>query len=165
MIIVINGPINSGKTTIGKHLSKKLPKSTFVDADFIVEEREGLELHEWIPLVIQETIRRGDHLISQGYENVIFSFPLYQEDYDQLHAHFGSELKCITLAPPLDECLKNRGDREILLDWELKRIKEMYKEGFHQSPFSDLTVDNSQQTPEETTAFIVSYLHGKGNKE
>ena len=64
----------------------------------------------------------------------------------------------ITLAPSLEECLKNRGTRE-LDDWERNRIKEMYQEGYQNRPFSDLIIRNDNQTPEQTAEIIIAFIN------
>ena len=63
----------------------------------------------------------------------------------------------ITLAPSLEECLKNRGERE-LDDWERNRIKEMYEEGYQNRPYSDFIINNDNQTPEETAEIIKGFI-------
>ena len=63
----------------------------------------------------------------------------------------------ITLSPKLEVCLQNRGTRE-LDDWEIKRIKEMYQEGYQNPEFSDLIIDNGSQTPQETLQEIIIFL-------
>ena len=64
----------------------------------------------------------------------------------------------ITLAPSLEVCLTNRGQRE-LADWEISRIKQMYDEGYHNREFADLIIDNSNQTPQETVDVILMFLN------
>lgn len=63
----------------------------------------------------------------------------------------------VTLNPPLEKCLVNRGARE-LTDWETKRIREMYAQGFNRFALSDLIIDNDGQTPEQTAETIVSFI-------
>ena len=61
------------------------------------------------------------------------------------------------LAPQLDICLQNRGERK-LTESEKQRIKQMYSEGYNRPEFSDLVIDNSTQTPIETLKNILYFL-------
>lgn len=63
----------------------------------------------------------------------------------------------ITLAPQLDICLQNRGERK-LTESEKQRIKQMYSEGYNRPEFSDLIIDNSSQRPIETLKNILYFL-------
>ena len=44
-IININGPINSGKTTVSKLLQEKLPDCLFVEVDELLSDEEQKERH------------------------------------------------------------------------------------------------------------------------
>ena len=70
----------------------------------------------------------------------------------------------ITLALQMEICLQNRGTRE-LDESEKKRIKEMYQEGYHNSKFADLIIDNSKQTPQETLQQILLFLGRENNDQ
>lgn len=66
----------------------------------------------------------------------------------------------VTLAPSLNTCLKNRGNRE-LDNWEKNRIIQMYEQKYHQPENSDLIICNDNQTPEETAKEIIKFLQVK----
>ena len=163
-IININGPINSGKTTISNLLRDKLPKCLFIEVDNLLsdEEEERLNLSReegWA-----ERVKRLDAIIAQekkmqNYENIIFAYPMTDKLYGEWKSWEDKDTKFIniTLAPKEEVCLQNRGDRE-LDDGEKARIKEMYKEGYHCSQFADLIIDNSMQRPEQTLQIVLNYL-------
>ena len=81
-IININGPINSGKTTISKLLQEKLPQSLFIEVDDLLsdDEQENLKLSReqgWA-----ERLQRLDKIIVQEknlrrYDNIIFAYPIW----------------------------------------------------------------------------------------
>ena len=61
--IVLIGFMASGKTTVGKALSKQLGVS-FIDTDEVVKEREGMPIHELFE-------RRGEHYFRQLESRVL----------------------------------------------------------------------------------------------
>jgi len=164
-IININGPINSGKSTVSKLLKEKLPNCFFIEVDDLLadEEQEKLNLSReegWA-----ERRKRLAQIIArekttQRYENIIFAYPMTDKIYHQWKSWEDENTKfiSITLAPDIEICLQNRGTRE-LSEAEKSRIKQMYKEGYHCSEFADLIIDNSKQKPEETTESIMDYLN------
>lgn len=163
-IININGPINSGKTTISKLLQSKLSQSLFVEVDELLldDEQEKLKLTReqgWV-----ERLKRLDEVITrekklQRYENIVFAYPMTKKSYHQwkLWEDENTKFINITLAPQLDICLQNRGERK-LTESEKQRIKQMYSEGYNRPEFSDLIIDNSSQRPIETLKNILYFL-------
>ena len=164
LILNINGPMNSGKTTVSKILINLLPNATFIEVDELMsdEEQEKLgltlqqgwrERHKRLNAKLQELKK------SREFETVIFAYPIADNTYQDWKAledeqtHFLN----ITLAPSLEECSKNRGTRE-LDDWERNRIKEMYEEGYQNRPYSDFIINNDNQTPEETAEIIKGFI-------
>ena len=153
-IININGPINSGKTTVSKLLVNSLPQALFIEVDDLLSDEEqaklGLSMEEgWA-----ERTNRLDKIIRQEkangkYQTIVFAYPispnLYQ-DWKSWEDKATSFIN-ITLSPKLEVCLQNRGARE-LDDWEIKRIKQMYQEGYQHPPCADLIIDNSCQSPQ-----------------
>ncbi len=164
LILNINGPINSGKTTVSKILVNLLSKAVFIEVDELMSDAEqeklGLSLKEgWA-----ERKKRLDEKLyflkqTKEFETVIFAYPITEESY-QKWAGFADETNRfinITLAPSLEECLKNRGTRE-LTDWERNRIRQMYEEGYQHRPYSDFIINNDNQTPNETAEIIKGFI-------
>ena len=163
-IVNINGPINSGKSTVSKLVAAKLPKSLFVEVDDLLsdeeQERLGLTMEKsWVERTNRLAKIVNEHKKSRKYEMIIFAYPIAQNLYDEwvIWSDEKDEFINITLAPKLEVCLKNRGNRE-LEDWEVARIKQMYEEGYHNRDFADLIIDNSNQTPKETVETILDFL-------
>lgn len=164
LILNINGPINSGKTTVSKILVQKMPKAVFIEVDELMsdEEQSSLELERqagW-----EERCRRLDSKLteykkSQVYDTVIFAYPATEKDFKRwaTFADDKTQFLNITLAPSLENCLKNRGTRT-LTEWEENRIRQMYKEGYHARDFADLIINNDNQTPEETADVILGVI-------
>ena len=163
-IVNINGPINSGKSTVSKLLIKKIDNSLFVEVDDLLSDEEQEALGLYMEAGWDERTRRLNILVNEykktkQYDMIVFAYPISQNLYEEWKS-FEDETTSfvnITLAPSLDVCLKNRGERE-LEEWEINRIKKMYDEGYHKRDFADLIIDNSKQTPKETVEVILEFL-------
>ena len=154
MIILLNGSINAGKTTVAKQLIQLLPRTAHVEVDSLREFIAWMPLAESIPLNLQNAVAVTRNFVAHGL-NVIVSTPISQEEYDYLRREFaplGIPIHCVTLNPDLAVTLTNRGTRE-LTEWERKRIPYHYKVGIN-SPQFGTVIDNTRQTPDETAREI-----------
>lgn len=163
-IININGPINSGKTTVSKLLHEKLSDCLFIEVDELLSDEEQKKMNLSRKKGWAERLKRLNTVIAQEkktrrYENIIFAYPMTDKTYHQwkLWEDENTKFINITLAPKLDICLQNRGERELSAQ-EKERIKQMYKEGYNHPEFSDFIIDNSAQTPTETLENILYFL-------
>ena len=164
LILNINGPMNSGKSTVSKILLNMLPNATFIEVDDLMSDEEQEKLGLSLQQGWQERHKRLNQKLqtlkkSSEYETVIFAYPIADNTYQDWKALEDTQTKFlnITLAPSLEECLKNRGTRE-LDDWDRNRIREMYGEGYQNRPYSDFIINNDNQTPEETAEIIRGFV-------
>lgn len=146
-VVLVNGPINSGKSTLGLALSRRLPETCFVDGD-------DHDAPDDAPLSVRidVALRRIEAQIvgAQG-RFLVVAYPLRQADFERIRAACegqGARLIVITLAPPLAVALADRGGRRLEPD-ERERIVEMYREGYHARPFSDLVLDTARLNPDQ----------------
>ncbi len=164
LILNINGPMNSGKSTVSKILVNMLPNATFIEVDELMSDEE----QEKLGLSLQQGWRERHKRLNQKlralkksheYETVIFAYPIADNTYQDWKMLEDNHTKFlnITLAPSLEECLKNRGTRE-LTDWERNRIREMYEEGYQNRPYADFIINNDHQTPKETAEIIKGFI-------
>lgn len=165
IIININGPINSGKTTIAKILAKKLRNSLFVEIDDLLNDAEQTQLKLGFFDGISLRLDRFDKILDEAISNqkldyIIFAFPMDKGNYTRWKNIINNRavFKAVTLSPSIEKCLTDRGTRH-LTNWEKDRIKIMYQENYHRPDETNLIIDNSNQTPEETTANILNYLN------
>lgn len=138
LVICINGSINSGKSTIARLLAARLA-ATFVEGD----DHDGHDLP--LKQMIIHAVRHLAAQIAEASQSLVIAYPLREEDYTTLRdaaASRGLELLVVTLSPPLDVALARRGAR-ILNNGERARIREMYSEGYHERPFSDLVIEGT----------------------
>jgi len=158
MIILLNGSINSGKSTVAKLLSKKLPNSAIVEIDSLRAMIEWLPIDKAVPINLENAVSVIRNFANKGL-NVIVPYPLSQKNYDYVISGLGGlnvKIHAFTLAPKLDKALSNRGERE-LSDLERDRIKHHYDIGIANPKFGEV-IDNSEQAPEETSDIIISKL-------
>jgi len=160
MIILINGTINSGKTTISKLLVRKLENTAHIEVDKLREFIEQIPLSEAvIEISLENAISVAKNFASRGF-NVIISYPLSMKNYEKIVGELSGhdeKIVVITLNHKLEKVLKNRGSRE-LNSWEIERIKYHYSIGLNTPEFPSIIIDNTNQAPEETVAEIVKYL-------
>ena len=163
-VVNINGPINSGKSTVSKLLVEKLNKALFIEVDDLLsdEEQEVLGLHMeagWKERTDRLYKLVNEYKKTKKYDVIVFAYPISKGLFDEWKTFEDDKTSFvnITLAPKLEVCLTNRGQRE-LEDWEINRIKQMYDEGYHNREFADLIIDNSNQTPQESVDEILRFL-------
>ncbi|MGF6227206.1 ABC-type protease/lipase transport system fused ATPase/permease subunit [Inquilinus ginsengisoli] len=154
-LICINGPINSGKSTVGRRLAGLLPGAVFVEGD-----NHGAPDEADLDTVIAIALARIEGLIASAGGDLVIAYPLRPQDYARLASaagRRGARLFVATLAPPMAVALADRGGRPLSAA-ERDRIVEMYAEGYADPAFSDLVLDNAGLTPEQTAAVLAEAL-------
>ncbi|MFA6185583.1 MAG: hypothetical protein WC720_05590 [Candidatus Shapirobacteria bacterium] len=161
MIILLNGSINSGKSTVARILAKKISNTANIEVDELREFVNFLPLEDSIKLNIENAALLAENFVKKGY-NAIITYPLYKADYDYLIEEFEStnqKIFVFTLSPKLEIALTNRGKRK-LTNWEIKRIKYHFDTGIPKPSFG-IIIDNSNQKPEETVEKILEIIESK----
>ncbi|RQZ19919.1 shikimate kinase [Burkholderia sp. Bp9031] len=152
-VIHVNGPINSGKTTIGRALARVLPDARFIDGD-------DHDAPEDAPFDVQWTIaleRLVMQIANASERYLVIAYPIGAAEFDRLRAACDARdarLFVATLAPPEAVAASDRGTRA-LMDWERQRVAEMYREGYAARAFSDCFVDTSKASADACAAEIV----------
>ena len=164
LILNVNGPINSGKSTVSKLLVQILPHAVFIEVDDLLSDDEEKKLGLTIQAGWGERLNRLDRIIADQknqhqYETIIFAYPMTENLYRRWSSHIDKDTRfiAITLAPSLEKCLTNRGTRK-LTDWEIGRIREMYNENYHRPINSDLIINNDAQTPHQTAQQVADFI-------
>ena len=137
LVIVINGTINSGKSTVGQGLAGRLPHTRFIEGD-----DHGVASSAPFEQMLDLAIGRLARRIRDTREHLVIAYPLRMQDYERrasASVAAGHRLMVVTLAPPLQVALGQRGDR-VLGEDERRRIVHMYEEGYHNRPFTDVMV-------------------------
>jgi len=159
MILFINGSLNSGKSTVAKLLAAKISNSAIIEIDALRKMIDWMPIDQAIPINLENAVSVIKIFTRHGISCII-PYPLSQKNYDYVMANLsgiGTDIRFITLAPPLAEALKNRNGKRELTDWEHERIKHHYAIGIHTPSFGE-SIDNSRQTPEETAEAILAKI-------
>lgn len=159
MIILLNGSINSGKSTVAKLLATNLTNSALLEIDSLRQIIEWMPIDQAVPLNLENALSIIRNF-SKHKIHVIVPYPLSQKNYEYLKNglnDLSTPIVVFTLAPTLEKALTNRGGRE-LDGWERERIKYHYKIGIHTPSFGEI-IDNSEQSPEQTAEYILKKIH------
>ncbi len=157
MIIFMNGALNSGKSTVAEILVKNLKNTANLEIDSLRQFIAWMPLSQSIPLNLENAISIIKNFARREI-NAVVSYPLSEKDFHYFEENLKDleeKIYAFTLNPKLDVVLK-RGKRK-LSDWEKKRIKYHYKIRINNPKFG-ITIDNTNQTPEETVKIILAYL-------
>lgn len=160
MIVLINGPINTGKTTVGRLLASVLPRTAHVEVDALREFIASVPLAEAMPINLENAACVTANLVRRGF-NVVLTYPLGDDDHAYLLDQFApldAPIHTFTLGPSLEVALRDRGGRR-LTPHERHRIRQQYAAGRHTPPFG-VRVDTGTLSPQETVAVIASHLRG-----
>jgi len=158
MIILINGSINSGKTTISKALVKRLKRTAHIEVDNLREFIDNVPLDEAISINIENAILVAKNLIEHKFD-VIISYPLNKQRTRKIVEalkEISIEIYYFSLSPKFEKALTNRGKRK-LTKWEIERIKYHYDKGVNNPGFG-IVIDNTNQTVEETVNEIMDNI-------
>ncbi len=161
MIIYIDGPTNSGKTTVSKLLCARSDRTIHVEIDDLRHFADCLALDEVIPFALEDAISVTRNWHARGFD-VVVSWPINSENHKifvEAMQNAGADLLTFTMFPREDVCLRNRAGRE-LEEREIYRIKQMYA-GLRLTGPIGIQIDNSDQCPDETVDKIVSKIAEK----
>lgn len=158
MIVILNGPINSGKSTIARILQNKIPNTAHVEVDKLRQFIKWMPGDEAFPLSIENAALVTRNLAKKGL-NVIFTYILTKEEYESVIdklKDLNTKIFTFTFSPDMNVTLRNRGTRE-LTEKEQKRIKYHYNIGIHNPSFG-VIINNTSQKPEETVEVILEHI-------
>lgn len=154
-IIVLNGPINAGKSTTGRALAALVADASFVDGDDHDAPDDAS-----LPVRIEASMVHIESHISFAKGVALFiAVPLRAQDYRRLRDKadsVGARLRVVTLHPPAEVAFSDRGGRILSAD-EIDRAREMYAEGYADRAFSELIVTD-MPGPEATARAIARDL-------
>jgi hypothetical protein len=156
MIILLNGCINAGKSSVAKALTQLLPQSAHVELDDLRHFMTWMPLNDQVFALTLEAAVAVTRVFAQHGLHVVLTWPMGEYEYDFLLAHLqplGQPLHTFTLDTELEVLLTNRGGRE-LTDKERRRIREQYADGRYRPAFGKI-VNNTHWTAEQTAQHIL----------
>lgn len=158
MILLLNGSINAGKTTIAKSIVKRSINFAHIEVDALRDFVRWMPLEETIELNIKNAVDIAKNFHDKNINSVI-SYPLSEDNFNyinELLLNTSIEVHAVALYPGIDKLKTNRGMRQ-LTDWEMQRIDVLHEEGLTKPCFGTI-IDNSEQTIEETTDRVLKSI-------
>lgn len=153
-VICINGTINSGKSTVGLAVAQMLARAEFIEGD-AHGAPEDIELDAMIDFAVERLARLIE---ASDKEVAVIAYPLRGQDVARLRvaaAKRQAGMLVVTLAPPIDVTLSNRGGR-MLSEHERMRICAMYEEGYAQRDFSDLVLTEVESVQDSARRIVAA---------
>jgi len=159
-VIQINGPINSGKSTVGRSLAVMLADARFIDGDDHDAAVISPGLEKWTIAMARIVCQ----IETASCRYLVVAYPIDYDQFEQILATCtkrAAQFIVVTLNPPLETALSDRGSRKLTF-WERKRIVEMYEDGYQARSFSSLFIDTSGRAPQDCAREIASYIERVG---
>ena len=156
MVILLNGSINSGKTTIGKEIAAMGVEFAHVEVDDLRHFISWVPLQESIEVNLKNAASVVKNFHEYGISSVV-TYPLSVSDFEFIGAllkNYEIEYCAVSLYPGIDKLKSNRGSRELSL-WELNRIDELHSDGIATPDFG-ITIDNSNLSVRETALKVLA---------
>ena len=168
MNIVLLGFMGTGKTAVGRYLSRRL-KMKFVDIDFVIEDRSGLSVKDIFQRhgqkhfrvlekqAIAEASRGDEQIISAGGGAV-----LDEENMDLLKEN--GFLVCLRARPEIiRDRVRDSADRPLLEKGDCpRRIEELLRERDRFYRKIPAQIDTSDISIEEAGERVISAYNNKG---
>ena len=165
MIIFLSGSINSGKSTVAKILATNITNVALLEIDALRSMIEWMPIEQAVSINLQNTISLVKNYCENNL-NVIVPYPLSKQNYDHIIGELknvDTDIYIFTLSPELEKIITNRGSRK-LNNAEIERIKYHYNIGINNPSFGEI-IDNTRQTPEETSEIILNKIKSINNKK
>ena len=161
MIILLNGCINAGKSSVAKALVRLLKDAAHIELDDLRHCMPALPFEGRVfTITLEAAVALARVFVPHGLHCVL-TWPLGQSQYDFLVTELeplGQPIHAFTLDTDLDVLLTNRGGRE-LTEYERRRIQEQYADGRHKPAFGTI-VNNTHWTADQTAQHILALLEG-----
>jgi len=155
MIILLNGCINCGKTTVAEAIVERSLGFAHIEVDTLRNFVSWMDLEKTFELNLKNAISIAKNFHEENIHSVI-SYPLSEDNFNYINELLaGSEIEvhAVTLYPGIEQLKTNRGTRE-LDEWEVERIDILHEMGLSTPCFGTI-IDNSQQSVTETTDSVL----------
>lgn len=156
--VFLNGPIGSGKTTLGRGLAAALGGG-FVDGDDCADHSKP-----WYAGIrtTSHTIVRAGFAVLETLPVVVIAYPLGCSSWIFYRRKFGDagvRPVFVTLRASYEN-ITAAGRGRVFTDWERERIRAMLREGYDRRAFSDLIFDTDAAAFDETLARLTEAVRG-----
>lgn len=158
MIIILNGPQNSGKTTIAKLIQKTIRQTAHIEIDSLRKFIYWMDGDDAFPLSIENAVLMAKNFVEKKLL-VIITYIFSDEELKNAVTELkktGKPVYIFTLSPKIEVALTNRGTRD-LKEYEKERIKYHYNVGIHKTSIGEI-INNTNQLPEQTAEIILEKI-------
>lgn len=160
MLILINGNINAGKSTVAKILTEKIPNTANVEIDSLRHFIAWMPIEESVPLNLENAASVINNFAKRKM-NVVVNYPLSKKNYEYLVSRLDipkAEIQVFSLNPDIQIILNERDGKKA--EYYGDRIKHLDAKQIANPDFG-ITIDSSKLTPEETAEIILESIKGK----
>ena len=166
-VIIITGPPGSGKTTITNMLAKSVKKGVAIHADDLRDMVKAGYAKPWakneeakkqIKLATTNAYSLANNFLANDFDVFIDDVVLGEEKEITYRKAFGKKTKFFLLLPPKEVLLKRDSLRSP--DKFMGKRAEVLHDKFtaKKHPADWEIIDNSKQSPKETTKYILSKI-------
>lgn len=162
-VIVINGPIGVGKSTVGKLLCKKLNKSAFLDGDWCFDLHPFIADQETKEMAVDNIIHIINNYLNCSHcDYVVFNWVMdkmevYKKIIDSLQSK-ETYMYEITLTCT-EEALTNRWHKDYLCEWRIEEWLKVSKKSLNYfNGLDTIFIDTSDKTAMEVADEIHSIV-------
>ncbi|MDF2543034.1 MAG: nucleotide kinase [Herbinix sp.] len=164
-VIIINGPMGVGKTTVSKILCNKLSKSAFLDGDWCFDLHPFIANKETKEMAIRNiTYLIKNYLNCSECEYVVFNWVMDNEFvYENILNNLSDmnyQLIKITLTCK-EEALEDRWYKDKVNDWRIQEWLDVSKRSLQYFEQRDtIKIDTSNISPENVVDVIYDIIRG-----
>jgi adenylylsulfate kinase-like enzyme len=175
VVILISGPIASGKSALAKAVAQELQRrgrsAATIDLDIVydmLEPNTGSkdDAASWLR-ARRAAAALTDEFFAQGMETVIVDGPFFTPEERDSYARYlrtEAELRCVTLTVSLEEAARRAekdATRTVSRQREfLKRHHAAAQNALRGTPPTDLLLDTERLSPGEAARVIVGWTEG-----
>ena len=110
MIIILNGTMNAGKSTVAKILTSSIKNSALLEIDYLYKMIDWMPINSAVPLNLKNAVSLIKNFSSVGINSIV-PYPLIKENFDFLFSELESlpeQIYVFTLISPEEILIKTK---------------------------------------------------------
>lgn len=159
-VIVINGPMGVGKTTVGKRIAEKVPGTAFIDGDWCMDLHPFVGNRETREMAADNILHMiGNYQKCSACRMVVLVWlmddPQVIRRITEGIAALGAEVKSVTLVCDR-ETLAGRWENDRACEWRTKEWLEVSLKSLDRFAAMENTIDTAGLTPDRIAEMILA---------
>lgn len=162
-VIIINGPIGVGKSTVGRLLCKKLNKSAFLDGDWCFDLHPFIDDQETKEMAVDNIIHIINNYLNCSHcDYVVFNWvmdkmELYKKITDSLQVNKSCLYEIALICT--EEALTDRWYKDNLCEWRIEEWLNVSRKSLkYFSAIDTIRIDTSNKTANDVADEIYSIV-------